>query len=144
MQTLQSTLQSILESLLEFDPDSQIIENACICEFSAEDSTPTLHLYLWRGYDLHSLPNCLSTLKEAASGYWDGGRCYSLQATKIYLTLDLPDPAVSDRDAELRTCFGEIVHEWTLNNMILHALGLRWELDGELSWGALNYFNPCK
>jgi hypothetical protein len=73
-------LQSTLESLLSFDPDSQIIENACICEFSSEDSTPTLHLYLWRGYDLNDLPDCSFTLNEVASGHWDGGRCYSLQA----------------------------------------------------------------
>jgi len=75
-----TTLQSTIESILSFDPKSQIIENACICEFSAEDSTPTLHLYLWRGYDLSDLPDCLFTLNEVAEGHWDGGRCYSLQA----------------------------------------------------------------
>jgi hypothetical protein len=60
-----------------------------------------------------------------------------------FLVLDLPDPCVSDRDAELRTPAGEIVPEWTLDSIILHALGQSWELDGDLSWGALNYFHRC-
>jgi hypothetical protein len=60
-----------------------------------------------------------------------------------YLVLDLPDPCASDRDTELRTSSGEIVPEWTLDSIILHALGQSWELDGDLSWGALNYFHRC-
>jgi hypothetical protein len=73
-----STLQFTLESLLSFDPESQIIENACICEFSAEDPTPTLHLTLWRGHDLHELP-IPHNLETASEGFSDIGRVYSLQ-----------------------------------------------------------------
>jgi hypothetical protein len=71
------SLQSILESLLSFDPDSQIIENACLCEFSAEDNTPTLHLTLWRGHNLGDLPD--TALEIVAEGHSDIGRVYSLQ-----------------------------------------------------------------
>jgi hypothetical protein len=61
-----------------------------------------------------------------------------------YLVLDLPDPAVSDRDAELRTPAGDIVPEWSYDDhMFLEALGMRWKLDGELVQGGLNYFYPC-
>ena len=74
----QATLQSILESLLSFDPNSEIIESAVLCEFSAEDSTPTLHLTLWRGHDLYELP-LPSNLNEASEGFSDIGRVYSLQ-----------------------------------------------------------------
>jgi hypothetical protein len=70
-------LQSILESLLSFDPDSQIIENAALCEFSAEDNTPTLHLTLWRGYDLSDIPD--TGLEVVTKGHSDLGRVYSLQ-----------------------------------------------------------------
>lgn len=75
---MQTQLQQILESLLSFDPNSQILESAVLCEFSAEDSTPTLHLTLWRGFDLHELPlpNNLETVSE---GFSDIGRVYSLQ-----------------------------------------------------------------
>lgn len=70
-------LQSILESLLSFDPESKIIENACLCEFSAEDDTPTIHLTLWRGYDLSDIPDV--DLEIVAEGFSDIGRVYSLQ-----------------------------------------------------------------
>jgi hypothetical protein len=73
-----STLQSTLESLLSFDPNSEIIENAVLCEFSAEDSTPTLHLTLWRGRDLHELP-IPHNLETVSGGFSDIGRVYSLQ-----------------------------------------------------------------
>lgn len=49
------------------------------CEFSAEDDTPTLHLDLWRGFDLHDLSQEVNALDIASEGNWDGGRCFSLQ-----------------------------------------------------------------
>jgi hypothetical protein len=49
------------------------------CEFSAEDDTPTLHIDLWRGFDLHHLPQEINALEITSEGFWDGGRCYSLQ-----------------------------------------------------------------
>ena len=71
------TLQSILESLILSDPDGQIVENACICEFSNEDNTPTLHLTLWRGFDLSDIPD--TGLEVVSEGFNDIGRVYSLQ-----------------------------------------------------------------
>jgi len=71
-------LQSILESLLTFDPNSQIIQNAVLCEFSAEDSTPTIHLTLWRKYHISDLPD--TGLEIAAEGFNDIGRTYCLQS----------------------------------------------------------------
>ena len=73
----QATLQAVLESLLSFDPDSQILESAVLCEFSSEDNTPTIHLTLWRGYDLSDIPD--TGLKEVSEGFSDIGRVYSLQ-----------------------------------------------------------------
>jgi len=73
-------LQSILESLLSFDPESKIIENAYICEFSSEDNTPTIHLTLWRGNDLYDLPD--TGLEVVCEGFSNIGRTYSLQAKK--------------------------------------------------------------
>ena len=73
-----NTLQSALESLLSFDPNSEIIEDAAICEFSAEDNTPTMHLTLWRGFDLSDIPD--TGLDIVAEGFSDIGRTYSLQA----------------------------------------------------------------
>jgi len=49
------------------------------CEFSSEDDTPTLHIDLWRDYDLHDLSHEVNALDIAAEGHWGGGRCYSLQ-----------------------------------------------------------------
>jgi len=74
------TLESTLESLLEFDTNSEIIENACICEFSAEDNTPTLHLTLWRGHNLSDIPD--TGLNVVAEGFSDIGPVYSLQPSK--------------------------------------------------------------
>jgi len=71
-------LQSILESLLEFDPNSKIIENAWIWEFSAEDSTPTIHLTLWRKYHFSDLPD--TGLEVVCEGFNDIGRTYSHQS----------------------------------------------------------------
>lgn len=55
-----------------------IAPHCAVCEFSSEDSTPTLHLDLWRGHDLGDLPQ-VNGLTVAAEGHWDGGRAYSLQ-----------------------------------------------------------------
>lgn len=70
-------LQSILESLILWDPESKIIENATLCEFSAEDDTRTIHITLWRGHDLSDIPD--TNLKIVAEGFSDIGRVYSLQ-----------------------------------------------------------------
>lgn len=70
-------LQSILESLVLSDPNSEIIENASLCEFSAEDNAPTIHLTLWRGHDLSDLPD--TGLNVVAEGFNDIGRTYALQ-----------------------------------------------------------------
>jgi hypothetical protein len=58
---------------------SSIAAHVAVCEFSAEDSTPSLHIDLWRGHDLCDLPEAMASLVVAAEGHWDGGRCYSLQ-----------------------------------------------------------------
>jgi hypothetical protein len=49
------------------------------CEFSSEDDTPTLHIDLWRDYDLHHLSQEINALEIASEGHWDGGRSCSLQ-----------------------------------------------------------------
>lgn len=59
-------------------PDN-LIAFLAVCEFSAEDDTPTLHIELWRGYDLCDLPQSVADLEVASEGFWDGGRRYSLQ-----------------------------------------------------------------
>jgi hypothetical protein len=53
-----------------------------VSEHSWEDSTPTLHLDLWRGFDLHDLCSEVNALEIASEGGWGGGRRYSLQLTK--------------------------------------------------------------
>ena len=58
---------------------SSIAAHVAVCEYSAEDSTPTLHIDLWRGYDLSDLPQAVADLVVATEGHWDGGRSYSLQ-----------------------------------------------------------------
>ena len=57
----------------------ELAAHVAVCEFSAEDSTPTLHVDLWRGYDITDLPEAVASLNEASEGHWDGGRSYSLQ-----------------------------------------------------------------
>lgn len=59
-------------------PDN-LIAHVVVCEYSAEDDTPTLHIDLWRGHDLFELPQAVADLDVASEGFWDGGRCYSLQ-----------------------------------------------------------------
>ena len=53
--------------------------HVAVCEYSAEDSTPSLHIDLWRGHDLHELPEAVASLTVVSEGHWDGGRSYSLQ-----------------------------------------------------------------
>ena len=72
-----NTLQNKLETLLAFDPDSKIIAEAALCEFSSEDNTPTIHLSLWRGFDLCDIP--CESLEVITEGFDDIGRTYSLQ-----------------------------------------------------------------
>ena len=69
-------LQSILKSLILSDP----VESACIGEFSAEDNTPTIHLTLWRGFDLSDITD--TGLEVVCEGFSNIGRTYSLQAKK--------------------------------------------------------------
>ena len=59
-------------------PDN-LIARWAVCEYSADDNTPTLHIDLWRGHDLSELPRAVSELDVASDGFWDGGRCYSMQ-----------------------------------------------------------------
>lgn len=56
-----------------------IAAHVAVCEFSSEDSTTTLHIDLWRGFDLSDLHPCVATLNCVDEGTWDGGRSYSLQ-----------------------------------------------------------------
>ena len=58
---------------------SEMAAHVAVCEYSADDNTPTLHINLWRGFDLCDLPEQVSALIVAAEGHWDGGRSYSLQ-----------------------------------------------------------------
>ena len=57
----------------------ELAAHVAVCEFSAEDDTPSLHIDLWRGYDLCDLPEAVASLAIATEGYWDGGCSYSLQ-----------------------------------------------------------------
>ena len=58
---------------------AELAAHVAVCEFSSEDSTPTLHIDLWRGNDLCDLPSSVASLMVVAEGGWDGGRRYSLQ-----------------------------------------------------------------
>ena len=57
----------------------ELAAHVAVCEFSAEDNTPTLHIDLWRGNDLSDLPASVGALTVVCEGGWDGGRSYSLQ-----------------------------------------------------------------
>lgn len=70
--------QNALLAVLHEIP-AEMTAHAAVCEFSAEDDTPTLHLDLWEGVDLHHLPEPNIKLTIAAKGKWDGGRSYSFQ-----------------------------------------------------------------
>ena len=72
-----NTLQNELENLLSFDPDSKIIAEAGLCEFSSEDNTPTIHISLWKGFNLSDIP--CESLEIITEGFDDIGRTYSLQ-----------------------------------------------------------------
>ena len=52
-----------------------------IGKFSDQDDTPTLHIDLWRGYDLCDLPELVG-LEVVLEGHWECGRSYSLQLAK--------------------------------------------------------------
>lgn len=58
---------------------ADLAAHVAVCEYSSEDNTPTLHVDLWRGYDLSDLPEAVASLEVACEGHWDGGRSYSLQ-----------------------------------------------------------------
>lgn len=57
----------------------ELVAYVAVGEFSSEDSTPTLHVDLWRGNDLCDLPEQVACLNVVSEGFWDGGRSYSLQ-----------------------------------------------------------------
>lgn len=61
---------------------SQSIEDVIVCEFSSEDSTPTLHLYFWRGADVASVEGTFNHLVLACEGDSHTGpvRCYQARA----------------------------------------------------------------
>jgi hypothetical protein len=67
-----------LREISTFIPES-MAPHCAVCEYSAEDNTPTLHIDLWRGLDLCDLPQQVAALTVASEGFWDGGRSYSLQ-----------------------------------------------------------------
>jgi len=73
-----TTLKAALELLI----NNPSVAHIALCEFSAEDNTPTLHLDLWRGKTLDDVlfQRDLNALDIVAEGHWDGGRSYSLQA----------------------------------------------------------------
>ena len=58
---------------------AELAAHVAVCEYSAEDNTPTLHVDLWRGHDISDLPQAVADLAVATEGHWDGGRSYSLQ-----------------------------------------------------------------
>jgi len=72
------------ETLIELSCtiSKDIAAHVAVCEFSSEDATDTLHIDLWRGYDLFNLPECISSLELVSEGFWDGGRSFSLQLAK--------------------------------------------------------------
>ena len=72
-----TTTQSLHEIATLIPAD--LAAHVAVCEFSAEDNTPTLHIDLWRGHDLSDLPEAVASLEVACEGFWDGGRSYSLQ-----------------------------------------------------------------
>jgi hypothetical protein len=76
--TTTMTTTNALREIAALISDS-LASHVAVCEFSAEDNTPTLHVDLWRGRDLSDLPEVAASLEVAAQGNWDGGRCYSLQ-----------------------------------------------------------------
>jgi hypothetical protein len=71
------TLQEKLEDIVCFDPESKIVAEAVLCEFSSEDNTPTIHISLWKGFDLSDIP--CESLDVVAEGFDHIGRTYSLQ-----------------------------------------------------------------
>jgi hypothetical protein len=73
-QEKHARLQRIATSINE-----SIAPHVAVCEYSCEDETPTLHIDLWRGFDLGDLSQEVNALEIATEGFWDGGRCYSLQ-----------------------------------------------------------------
>jgi len=56
-----------------------MIDHLIVCDFSEEDSTLSLHIDLWKGYDLHDLHESVNQLAIVSEGHWAGGRSYSLQ-----------------------------------------------------------------
>jgi hypothetical protein len=72
------TTNTALTNLAALVPSS-FAAHVAVCEYSAEDSTPTLHIDLWRGHDLSDLAEAVASLVVASEGHWDGGRSYSLQ-----------------------------------------------------------------
>ena len=53
------TLQTALETII----NNSAVAHAVICEFSAEDAMPTLHIDLWRGSELCDLPEAVARLE---------------------------------------------------------------------------------
>lgn len=76
-----TTTQSLHEIATLIPAD--LAAHVAVCEYSCEDSSPTLHIDLWRGHDLHELPEAVASLTVVSEGHWDGGRSYSLQLTEV-------------------------------------------------------------
>jgi hypothetical protein len=79
--TTTSNTTTALEILRELSAliSNQLAAHVEVCEFSSEDSTPTMHINLWRGLDLSDLPENVAALATVCEGGWDGGRSFSLQ-----------------------------------------------------------------
>lgn len=78
--TIEERTQMLKElSVLLVD---EFVESYHIGSFSEEDDEPTLHLNMWRHYDIGDLNWAFAQLLVAAEGHWEGGRCYSLQFNK--------------------------------------------------------------
>jgi hypothetical protein len=79
--TTTSNITTETEILLELSAliSNEMAAHVAVCEFSSEDSTPTMHIDLWRGLDISDLPEKVAALATVSEGGWDGGRSYSLQ-----------------------------------------------------------------
>jgi hypothetical protein len=74
----RAAMRVCLQAAAELIANHAAVENFLVSEVDAEDATPALHVYLWRGHDLCDLPEAVASLDEVADGHWDGGRVYSL------------------------------------------------------------------
>lgn len=77
-QTLTQTTIDKLNAIAAQLPDD-LVPTCFVGEYSAEDDTPTLHIDIWRRWDLCDLSGDVHLLDIASEGHSDLGPCYSLQ-----------------------------------------------------------------